>query len=167
MSRDELLREHVLYLLRGGGVHIDFDSAIDGIPPELRGATIQGMPHSPWQLLEHMRICQWDILEYSRDPAHVSPSFPEGLWPVDHSPPTVNSWDESLAAFRKDQDEMTELVANTDIDLLAQLPHAKPGHTLLREALLIVDHNAYHIGQLIVVRRALGAWRDEHRQPGG
>jgi hypothetical protein len=161
MNRDQQLREHVLYLLRGGGAHVDFEKAIDSLPVELRGAKPAEIPHSPWRLLEHLRICQWDILEYSRDPDHVSPEFPVGYWPDDDAPADDLAWDNSVASFRTDLQAMHDLVADPDVDLLAQIPHGKPGHTVLREALLLADHNAYHIGQLVVVRRTLGAWPDD------
>ncbi len=161
MDRDQLVREHVLYVLRGRGAHVDFEKAIDGLPADLRGAKPAGIPHSPWRLLEHMRICQWDILEYSRDPNHVSPEFPVGYWPEGDAPPDDSAWDRSIESFRADLNAMQELVADADVDLLAQIPHGKSGHTILREALLIADHNAYHLGQLVAVRRALGAWTDE------
>ena len=161
MNHDQQLREHVLYLLKGGGAHLDFEKAIEGLPAELRGAKPAGIPHSPWRLLEHLRICQWDILEYSRNPQHVSPEFPEGYWPDGDAPPSDEAWDKCVDAFRSDLRAMQKLMMDPAVDLLAQLPHGEPGHTVLREALLVADHNAYHLGQLVVVRRALGAWPDE------
>lgn len=160
MNIDQRLREHVLYLLRRGGAHLSFDQAIADLSPELRGAKPDGVPHSPWRLLEHMRICQWDILEYSRNPGHISPEWPEGCWPEGDAPPTEDEWDNSVMKFKDDLQAMQELVADPDVDLLAPIPHGENGHTILREALLIADHNAYHLGQLVVVRRALGAWSD-------
>jgi hypothetical protein len=161
MNRDQQIREHVLYLLQGRGAHLDFEKAIDGLPVELRGAKPAGVPHSPWRLLEHLRICQWDILEYSRNADHVSPEFPVGYWPDGDVPPDELAWDKSVASFRADLQAMQDLVADPETDLLAPIPHGKSGHTVLREALLIADHNAYHIGQLVVVRKALGAWSDD------
>ena len=161
MNHDHQLREHVLYLLRGGGAHLDFEKAIAGLPKEFRGAKPAGIPHSPWRLLEHLRICQWDILEYSRDPKHVSPEFPDGYWPDGDAPPNDEAWDQSIAAFQADLQAMQLLVSDPATDLLAQIPHGQPGHTILREALLVADHNAYHLGQMVIVRRALGAWHDE------
>jgi len=160
MSDDRRLRDHVVYLLRGGGAHLDFESAIGGLPAELRGAKPDGVPHSPWRLLEHMRICQWDILEFSRDAEHVSPEFPEGYWPAGDAPSSDDAWQQSADAFRADLQAMQDLVSDPSVDLLARIPHGQPKHTLLREALLVADHNAYHLGQLLVVRRALGAWSD-------
>ena len=161
MTKDQMaaLREHLLYLLRGGGAHLDFEKAVTGLPPELRGVRPAGLPHSPWRLLEHMRIAQWDILEFSRNPRHVSPPFPEGYWPQGDAPPDPGAWDRSAGAFRADLKAMEELVADPKSDLFAPLPHGQ-GQTLLREALLVADHNAYHLGQLVVVRRLLGAWEE-------
>jgi hypothetical protein len=104
-----------------------------------------------------MRIAQWDILEFSRNPKHVSPSFPDGYWPEGDAPPTEAAWDRSLARFRSDLKEMQDLVANPSTDLFARIPHGE-GQTILREALLVADHNAYHLGQLVMLRRVLGAW---------
>ena len=157
MNTDKALRDHLLYLLRGGGAHLDFDTAIADLPIELRGAKPAGVPHSPWRLLEHMRIAQWDILEFSRNPRHVSPRFPEGYWPAGDTPPDDVAWDRSVAAFRADLAAMCDLVADPKTDLFAPIL-AGEGQTILREALLVADHNAYHLGQLVVVRRALGAW---------
>jgi hypothetical protein len=160
MDRDRMLRDHVLYLLRDGGAHLNFDKAVAGLPAKLRGAKPAGMPHTPWRLVEHMRLAQWDILEFSRNPRHVSPEFPEGYWPKGDAPPDSKSWDASIKAFRKDLKAMEDLVDDPKTDLFARIPHGD-GQTILREALLVADHNAYHLGQLVVVRRLLGAWSDE------
>jgi hypothetical protein len=157
---DKALREHLLYLLGGGGAHLDFEKAVAGLPAGLRGARPAGVPHSPWRLLEHLRIAQWDILEFSRNPEHVSPAWPEGYWPRGDAPPDDAAWDRSVAAFRADLKAMQGLVADPSTDLFAPIPHGD-GQTVLREALLVADHNAYHLGQLVLVRRALGAWADE------
>jgi hypothetical protein len=160
MDKDKSLRDHVLYLLRGGGAHLDFEAAVADLPAELRGAKPAGLPHTPWRLVEHMRIAQWDILEFSRNPAHVSPEFDAGYWPQGDAPPDAGAWDRSLEAFRADLKAMQDLVANPAVDLFAPFPHGQ-GQTLLREALLLADHNAYHLGQLVTVRRLLGAWSPE------
>lgn len=154
------LRDHLLFLLQGGGAHLDFDKAIGGLPAKLRGARPDKVPHTPWRLLEHMRIAQWDILEFSRNPKHVSPAFPDGYWPKGDAPPEPAAWDQSVAAFRADLKAMQDLVADPATDLFAKIPHGD-GQTILREALLVADHNAYHLGQLVVVRRLLGAWTDD------
>ena len=162
MTKDQTasLREHLLYLLRGGGAHLAFDKAVADLPPELRGAKPPGLPHSPWRLLEHMRICQRDILEFTRNSRHVSPPWPDGYWPQGDAPPDGAAWDRSVAAFRADLRAMEDLVADPATDLFTPLPHGE-GQTTLREALLVADHNAYHLGQLVVVRRLLGAWKEE------
>lgn len=159
MDRDRMLRDHVLYLLRDGGAHLNFDKAVAGLPTKLRGAKPAGMPHTPWRLVEHMRLAQWDILEFSRNPKHVSPKFPEGYWPEGDAPPDSKAWDASIKAFKNDLKAVEELVDHPKIDLFAPIPHGE-GQTILREALLVADHNAYHLGQLVAVRRMLGAWED-------
>ena len=156
---DQALREHVLYLLKGGGAHLNFDQAIADLPEVLRGAKAENVPHTPWRLLEHMRITQWDILEFSRNPDHVSPDFPDGYWPKGDAPPDSESWDKNVQKFRDDLQAMIDLVANPETDLYARIPHGD-GQTILREAMLVADHNAYHLGQLVFLRRCLGAWED-------
>jgi hypothetical protein len=151
------LREHLLYLLGGGGAHLDFDKAVAGLPAELRGAKPAGQPHTPWRLLEHLRLAQWDILRFCVDPAHASPDWPGGYWPSGDAPPDAATWDRSVEAFRADLRAVRDLVADPASDLFEPLPHGQ-GQTLLREALLVADHNAYHLGQLVLVRRLLGAW---------
>ena len=155
MSHDDAIREHVLYLLRGGGAHAPIDAMLDDWPPALRGAKPDGQPHTAWRLLEHLRIAQKDILEFSRDPAHESPAFPAGYWPDDDAPPDAAAWERSLAGFRADLRAMQVLVEDPSTDLFAGIPHGD-GQTILREALLIADHNAYHQGQLAMLRRLLG-----------
>jgi DinB family protein len=118
------------------------------------------VPHTPWRLVEHLRIAQRDILEFTRNPRHVSPPWPEGYWPVGDAPPDDAAWNRSVAGFRADLQAMQDLVADPATDLFAPLPHGE-GQTVLREALLVADHNAYHLGQMVVVRRLLGAWKEE------
>jgi hypothetical protein len=160
MSADNILRKHILNVLRGGGAHVGFDEAIADFPARLRGAKPSDAPHTAWQLLEHMRLAQWDILEFSRKPTHVSPGFPAGYWPSTEAPPDEKAWEKSVAAFHADLKAMQQLVSDPKIDLLARVQHpeAQEKHTLLREALLVADHNAYHLGQLVLLRRLLGAW---------
>jgi hypothetical protein len=154
------LRQHLLELLEGGHAHADFEAAIAGLPAERRGSRPPGLPHTPWRLLEHMRIAQWDILRFSIDPHHVSPEFPSGYWPDGDAPPDPQAWDRSVEAFRADLQAMKDLVADRKTDLFAPIPHGQ-GQTILREAMLVADHNSYHIGQMIAVRRLLGAWDKE------
>jgi hypothetical protein len=158
MSDDKVLRQHLLYLLRGGGAHLNFEAAIAGLPVKLRGVKPEGLPFTPWRLLEHMRIAQWDILEFSRNPEHVSPKFPTSYWPQRDAPPGATAWERSVKAFRGDLRAMQALVANPSTDLFAPIPHGD-GQTILREALLVADHNAYHLGQFVMLRRLLGAWK--------
>jgi hypothetical protein len=146
------LRKHLLDLLDMKGAHIDFDSAVADFPPELRGRKTAGSPHSPWQLLEHMRLAQWDILEFSRDAKHVSPKFPDGYWPQSDAPPGQQAWDDAIKKFHADLSEMKKLVADPKHDLYAAIPHGD-GQTLLREALILADHNSYHLGQLMLLRK--------------
>ena len=157
MSDDKALRDHLVKLLKGGAAHLDFESAISELPAALRGAKVPGVSHTPWRLLEHLRIAQWDILEFSRNPQHVSPPFPDGYWPPGDAPPRAADWDQSVDAFRADLQAMQDLVSDPATDLFARLPHGD-GQTILREALLVADHNAYHLGQLVFLRKALGAW---------
>jgi hypothetical protein len=160
MDTAQALRHHLLYLLRDGGAHLDFEKAIADLPAALRGAKPAGQPHTPWRLVEHMRIAQWDILEFSRNPKHVSPKFPEGYWTKGDAPPDDAAWDHSIAAFRADLRAMQDLVADPATDLFAAIPQGE-GQTILREVLLVADHNAYHLGQFVLLRRLLGAWPED------
>ena len=153
------VREQVIKLLAGGQAHATFEDVVKDFPAKLRGVRPKGAPHTAWELLEHLRIALWDILEFSRDAKHVSPSWPEGYWPKTQKPPSDAAWKKSVAAIRKDLAAMQKLVGNPKTDLNAKIPHGT-GQTVLREALLVADHNAYHIGQLLLVRRLLGAWHD-------
>lgn len=151
------LRAHVRQLLDWEDAHAGFDAVIDGIPPEHRGTQPEGLPYSPWQLLEHMRIAQHDILDFCRNPAYVEMKWPADYWPGAPTPPSAAAWEESVAAFRRDREALKGLVADPKLDLFAKIPHGE-GQTYLREALLVADHNAYHLGQLVAVRRLLGIW---------
>jgi hypothetical protein len=152
------LREHVIYLLDGGGAHAKFDDVVKDIPEALRGVKPERLPHSAWMLLEHLRLAQWDILEFSRNSKYKSPKWPEGYWPQTAAPPSAVAWTKSIQQFRRDAKAMEELVANPKTDLYAKIPWGD-GQTILREALLLADHNAYHLGQLVDVRRLLGDWK--------
>ncbi|HUA99579.1 MAG TPA: DinB family protein [Terracidiphilus sp.] len=158
MSTDASLRRHLVNLLQGGDAHATFDQAVADLPAALYGTTPAGAEHSPWQILEHLRIAQWDILEFSRDARHKSPEFPAGYWPPTPAPPDAHAWEKSVAGFRKDLDALCAMVSDESVDLFAKIPHGD-GQTVLREALLTADHNAYHVGQLVLVRRLLGAWK--------
>jgi hypothetical protein len=153
----DALRQQLLELLRGGNAHAGFDAAVANFPAQLRGKKPKGVEHSAWQLLEHLRIAQWDILEFSRNAKHVSPKWPDEYWPKKAAPASVVAWNKSVKRFRADLKAMEWLVDDKKRDLFAAIPHGD-GQTLLREALLLADHNAYHIGQMILLRRLLGAW---------
>lgn len=159
-NTDRDLREQLVYLLKGGGAHVHFTDALEGFPAGKYGVFASGLPHTGWQLLEHARLAQWDILEFSRNPKHVSPDFPGGYWPKTPMPPNERAWEESVATFQRDLSEMAKLVQNPRTDLFAKIPHGD-GQTILREALLLADHNSYHLGQLVDLRRALGAWPEQ------
>ncbi len=155
---EKALREHLLSLLKGGNAHADFDAAIKSLPVALRGKRPKGAEHSPWEILEHMRIAQSDILEFSRNAEHQSPKWPEGYWPAKPSPPNDRAWTKSIRDFRADLQSMCDLVAASSTDLFARIAHGD-GQTILREALLVADHNAYHLGEMVLVRRLLEAWK--------
>jgi hypothetical protein len=157
MDTDASLRQHLLKLLDARQAHATFDAAVADVPPGLRGRRPDGLPYSPWELVEHLRIAQHDILDFCRNPDYTQPEWPEDYWPDASTPPSDGAWEESIRRFRADLQAMKDLVANTDIDLHAEIPHGD-GQTYLREAMLVADHNAYHIGQLVTVRRLLGAW---------
>lgn len=151
------LREHLVQLLNGGEAHATISDAIANFPADKRGATASGLPHSAWQLLEHLRIVQWDILEFSRDPKHVSPEFPDGYWPKTPEPPNDAAWKKSVDAVQRDLLAMVALIKDPHSDLHSKFPWGT-GQTLLREALLVADHNAYHVAQIVDLRRVLGIW---------
>jgi hypothetical protein len=151
-QRDESLRKHVLYLLRGGGAHLSLDDFVNSFPADLCNREVKGLPYTAWQVVEHMRLAQWDILEFSRDPDHVSPEFPKGYWPKADEVGNPNLWQQTIDQFRNDLQQMEALVEDPSTDLYAKIPHGD-GQTILREALLIADHNAYHLGVLAVMAR--------------
>jgi hypothetical protein len=148
------LRDHVLYVLRGEGAHVTFEDFVADFPVAQCGRAVEGLPYTAWQVLEHIRIAQWDILEFSRDAKHVSPKWPEGYWPPGDQPGTPELWQETVEKIRGDLKGMERLVADPSTDLFAKIPHGS-GQTVLREALLIADHNSYHLGALVVMARIL------------
>jgi hypothetical protein len=148
------LRKHLADLLRMKGAHLTFEAAVKDFPVALRGAKLNGAPHTAWQLLEHMRIAQEDILDFSRNPKYREKKWPDDYWPATEAPPSEQAWDKSVEQFEQDLKEMQELIADTKHDLLAKLPHGT-GQTLLREALTLADHNSYHLGQLVFLRKTL------------
>ncbi len=158
MEPDKRLRQQLAKFIDWHEAHADLAAAVDGFPAELRGRVPEGLPHSAWQLLEHIRIALWDIVEFCRDPHHKSPPWPEGYWPKKPEPPSEEAWEKSVKAVRDNIESLRKLITDPKQDLLAPLPGGS-GQTLLREALLAADHNAYHLGQLVLVRRALEAWK--------
>ncbi|MGH9631316.1 MAG: DinB family protein [Bryobacteraceae bacterium] len=157
MSNDAALRKYLLDMLNGSEAHAAFDQVVADFPPDRIGVRPQGLAHSAWELLEHMRIAQSDILEFSRSADYRSPKWPEGYWPASPAPQREGEWHESIRNFRRDLTAFGNLLMNPDQDLYRPFPWGD-GQTLLREALLIIDHNSYHMGQLVQVRRALGVW---------
>ena len=158
-EQNKSLRDHLLEVLKGGHAHATFDAAVADFPSQLWGKKADGLPYTAWMILEHLRIAQRDILEFSRSAKHVSPKWPEGYWPETDAPPSASDWDKSIKSFQADLTAIQKLVADTKTDLFAPLPWGD-GQTVLREALLAADHNAYHVGQLVTLRRLLGAWKD-------
>jgi hypothetical protein len=154
-SFDRSLRDQLLDLLNGGQAHATFDAAMGDWPVQLAGAKIANFPHTAWMLLEHMRMAQWDILEFSRNPKYISPKWPEEYWPTVEAPRDEKAWKASMAAFKKGLRSMAQLVGNRKTDLFARIPWGDE-QTILREALLVADHNAYHLGQLVMLRKSIG-----------
>jgi hypothetical protein len=158
MSDDRALRHHLVELLEGRGAHVDFEGAVRGLTAGDAGRRAAGLPHTAWQLVEHLRIALWDLVEYSRSAEHESPPWPEGYWPGGEAPPSAAAWEQSLATYRRHLAEMIALVSDPERDLSAPLPWSENGADLLREALLAASHASYHLGQLVDLRRALGDW---------
>jgi hypothetical protein len=148
------LREHLVNLLSGKGAHIEFEKAVADFPPQLRGKRVRSVPHTAWQLLEHIRLAQWDILEFSRNPKHVSPEWPSGYWPATAAPLDDEAWDKSVRQIRRDRTAMQKRISDPNSDLFGRIPHGD-GQTLLREALILADHSSYHLGQFVFLRKML------------
>jgi hypothetical protein len=151
------MRDQLVYVLEGKGAHMTLEEAVADFPMSEINTKPPGLTYSFWHLLEHLRICQWDILEFTRDPDHVSPEFPVGLWPAPDATTDAAGWRATLDEFRADLAEMIALTRDESLDLTAELPHA-PGYTYLREILLVADHNAYHTGELAILREVTGLW---------
>jgi uncharacterized damage-inducible protein DinB len=154
---DTALRDQLVAFLDWHDAHADFDAAVDGVPANWRGATAAGLPHSLWQLLEHLRLAQEDILDFCVNAAYRERAWPDDYWPPTPAPPSDAAWDDSIAAYRRDRGAMQQLARDSTIDLFAKIPHGS-GQTYIREILLVADHASYHIGQMVLVRRALGIW---------
>jgi uncharacterized damage-inducible protein DinB len=159
IDHDKSLREHLVELLKGGGAHAKFEDVVADLPAGLRGKKVPKFPQTAWMLLEHMRIAQWDILDFSRNPKYKSMEWPKDYWPPTEAPPTADAWNKSIKAFKKELKEMEDLIEDPKTDLHKKIPWGD-GQTILREALLVADHNAYHLGQMVTLRRLLGAWKD-------
>ncbi|MEP7066245.1 MAG: DinB family protein [Gemmatimonadota bacterium] len=157
MTKPDLLREQLARFVDFGDAHVTIESALADLDPALRGKRPPGLPHSPWELLEHLRITQHDILDFCVNPKYEEMKWPDDYWPREAAPPTPSSWDESVASLMKDREALRALSSDPAIDLVAWIPHGK-GQTYLRELLLVQDHHSYHTGQLVLVRQALGAW---------
>jgi hypothetical protein len=157
MDTQEIVRKHLLDLLRGGNAHMGFDESFDNFPTEAINASPAGSDYTPWRLLEHIRIAQWDILEFVRDPSHKSPPWPDGYWPAKGVIADRQKWEESLKGFWADLHDMQALIEDPQTDLLGEIPHA-PGYTILREALVLADHNAYHMGEFAMMRQVMDTW---------
>jgi DinB family protein len=153
-ENDRSLRGHLVWQLSGGNAHITFNDFFKDFPAKKAGEHVEGLPYTAWQVLEHMRIAQWDILEFCRRAEHVSPKWPEGYWPNREVVGDSDSWKQTVERFRSDLKEMQDLISNPSIDLYARIPQGS-GQTILREALLVADHNAYHLGALLVISRIL------------
>lgn len=157
MANDKNLRDHLVKLLQGGHAYATFDTAVKDFPFNMIGKKPSGFDHSAWKLLEHIRITQWDIVEFSISADHVSPQWPEGYWPKEDAPTGQKDWQNSVEGIKSDLQKMQNIVTNTSTDLFAKIPHGT-GQTVLREALLIAEHNAYHLGQLVMLRKMFGIW---------
>jgi uncharacterized damage-inducible protein DinB len=156
-THTDAVRDHLARLLDWREAHVEFDAAVDGIGPEHRGKTPPGFPHSPWQILEHIRIAQNDILDFCVNASYREKKWPDDYWPKDPAPPSDAAWDDSVASVVRDRDTLKQLVRNPKTELAATIPHGT-GQTYLREVLLVADHTSYHVGQLVLVRRLLGIW---------
>jgi hypothetical protein len=153
---EQVLREHVLFLLAGGGAHATFDQIVKDFPPDLRGKKPHSLPYSAWQLLEHIRLAQADILNFCVNSSYSEPSWPDQYWPKAAAPDSDSAWDKSIRDYRRDLAEIEKLVRTRD--LFEKIPWGS-GQTYLREALLVADHTAYHLGEIVTIRRLLGAWK--------
>jgi len=157
MTADQTLREPLMQFLRGGVAHMAFEEAVQDFPPEHYNTRPPHLDYTPWALLEHIRIAQWDILEFVRNPDHVSPPWPAGYWPAPDERADQARWDETIRQFQADYRDLQALAQDPTVDLTAPLPHA-PGYTVLRELLLVIDHNAHHLGEFAILRQVMGTW---------
>lgn len=159
-ERDDVMRQQLLALLRGGNAHMPFDAAVADFPMAYINTSAPNVPYTPWHLLEHVRIAQWDILEFIRNPDHVSPDWPEGYWPARDATTDEAGWQTTIDAFHADIEALEAIVTDPNTDLLAAIPHA-PDYTVFREIVLVADHNAYHIGEFAILRQVMETWPAE------
>ena len=152
------MRSHLAKALDWGDAHATFEAAVKDFPAALRGQRVEGLPYSAWELLEHLRIAQHDILDFSRNPKYTEKKWPDEYWPGSPEPPDDKAWDRSVAAFRRDRRALQKLAADPKVKLERRIPHGD-GQTVLREILLVLDHNAYHVAEIVMLRRLLGAWK--------
>jgi hypothetical protein len=157
MEPGKVVRDQLLQLLGGGNAHMVFNQAVEKFPLEKINARPPGSDYTPWRLLEHMRIAQWDIVEFVRNPNHISPPWPEGYWPPEGQAGDESRWNETIQKFHQDLQAMQAIVENPETDLFGDLSHAA-GYTILREVLVLADHNAYHMGEFALMRQVIGAW---------
>jgi hypothetical protein len=158
MAHLKSLRKHLAFLLTKGGAHATFEEAVKDVPAAARGKVPEGAAHSLWDLMEHMRIAQGDILQFSTDAKYKSPKFPKGYWPKTSAPPNAKAWDKCIKDFLADRDAMVKLIEKKSTDLFAEIPHGE-GQTILREVMLVADHNSYTVGEIVITRRLLGVWK--------
>ncbi len=161
MESDEILRKHLLDLLGGGNAHMPFSEAVADFPPGSMNAFPPNVPYTPWHLLEHLRLTQWDILDFIVNPNYVWRKWPDEYWPAREARATQAQWNETIAKFKADVKRLEEIVANPATNLTEDMPHAK-GYTILREIIVVCDHNAYHIGEFAILRQVMGTWPAGH-----
>lgn len=165
MKHDQYIRQELVKLLRGGNAHMDFEEMIADFPPEHVGAKAPHTPYSCWHLLEHIRIAQWDILEFIRNADHVSPHWPEGYRPSPKEKASPSKWDKTVSGFREDLEAMVEIIQDPDNEILAPIPHAKD-YTIFREVLVLADHNSNHMGEIAILRQVLNLWPEKDKYLG-
>lgn len=156
---DKAVRQQLVNLLLEQQAHMGFEGAVANFPQAHINTKPPAVPYTFWHLIEHIRFCQWDILDYIRNPDYVAPEFPKGVWPEPDSTTDIAGWNQTIAQFQTDRDALVAIVQNPDTDLYAQIPHGYPGHNILREILVVADHNAYHVGELGILRQTMGLWQ--------
>ena len=162
MDSDKTVRSHLSSLLEGGNAHIKFEDVVKDFPISEINSNFPNVPYSPWGLVEHMRIAQWDILDFIRNPNYKEMEWPKDYWPAKGKKATKKDWETSIAIFKKDSKELQDMVNNSKTDLYSKIPHGT-GQTLFREVLLVADHNAYHLGEFVLLKRAMGLWTEKQK----